>query len=325
MFKGTPWIGASLVLLMLLSGCGAANNAPVNNVSENVNTEKEEVTSGAETPAEQERVVTDEMGNEVTIPADTSHIIGIYLEDELVSLGLTPIRKSRIGAWSGQDYLGLTVEDIDVQGDVEAFVKAEPDLILTNVYEEKQYEQLSKVAPMYAFKDARADWRSTIRTLGDLLGKADKASEVIASYDQKAADAAAELKAAVGDETVAILRVHAKELRLYGGPGYAGPVLYNELQLKPAKLVQELVLDKNEKVVGLSMELIPQLDADHIFLTVDTGAEEQSKQLIESELWKSLPAVKKGQVHEVNFETWMKSGPIADGKKIEDVVAALSK
>ncbi|MGG4142550.1 hypothetical protein ABEW34_05405 [Paenibacillus algorifonticola] len=100
--------------------------------------------------------------------------------------------------------------------------------------------------------------------------------------------------------------------------------MYNELKLKPSKLVQELVLDKEEKVVNLSMEMIPQLDADHIFLTVDTGAEEQAKELLESSLWKNLPAVKNTNVHQVNFERWMKSGPIADSSKIDDVLAVLA-
>lgn len=39
---------------------------------------------------------------------------------------------------------------------------------------------------------------------------------------------------------------------------------------------------------------------------------------------KELPAVKNAKVYEVNFETWMKSGPIADGMKIDDVVKALA-
>ncbi|WP_052737265.1 ABC transporter substrate-binding protein [Paenibacillus algorifonticola] len=319
MFKAGLLPSMLLVLIILITGCGAGEAG-----SGSAEAVTESAPVSTETSTATERVVTDELGHEITIPAEPSKIIGIYLEDELTALGVTPIRKSRIGTWSGQDYLGLTVEDIDIEGDVEAFVKAEPDLILTNVYEEKQYGHLSKVAPMYAFTDARADWRSTIRTLGDLLGKKEKAEEVIASYDKKAEEAAAVLEASIGEETVAILRVHAKSLRLYGGPGYAGPVVYNELKLKPSKLVQELVLDKEEKVVNLSMEMIPQLDADHIFLTVDTGAEEQAKELLESILWKNLPAVTNGNIHEVNFETWMKSGPIADSSKIDDVLAALA-
>ncbi|WP_338554326.1 ABC transporter substrate-binding protein [Paenibacillus sp. KS-LC4] len=322
MFKAGLVPSMLLVLIILISGCGAAEGNAVGAGAESTPMATE--AAATEKSIDEERVVTDEIGHEITIPAEPNKIIGIYLEDELTALGVTPIRKSRIGTWSGQDYLGLTVEDIDIAGDVEAFVKAEPDLILTNVYEEKQYGHLSKVAPMYAFTDARADWRSTIRTLGDLLGKKDKAEDVIVSYDKKAEEAAATLKASIGQETVAILRVHAKSLRLYGGPGYAGPVLYNELKLKPSKLVQELVLDKGEKVVNLAMEMIPQLDADHIFLTIDTGAEEQAKELLESNLWKGLQAAKSGNIHEVNFETWMKSGPIADSSKMDDVLAALA-
>ncbi|MNI84200.1 Fe(3+)-citrate-binding protein YfmC precursor [compost metagenome] len=84
-------------------------------------------------------------------------------------------------------------------------------------------------------------------------------------------------------------------------------------------------MDKNQKVIPISLELIPQLDADHIFITTDTGSEDKTKQLLDNPLWKNLPAVKQGHVYEVNFETWMKSGPIADGKKIDDVLAALVK
>lgn len=89
--------------------------------------------------------------------------------------------------------------------------------------------------------------------------------------------------------------------------------------------MKDLVLDQNLGVANISLEVIPQLTADHIFLTMDTGADQQYKDLTENTLWKNLPAVKGGRVYEVNFETWMKSGPIADGMKIEDVVQALVK
>ncbi|MEK8127284.1 ABC transporter substrate-binding protein [Paenibacillus filicis] len=308
---------ASAVLVMLVLGCGAQPAAQPN--------------ASAPAPANQvmeapkERKVKDEIGHEITIPAEPKRIIGIYLEDELTSLGITPIRQARIGSWSGQQYLGLSVPDIDIDGSVEAFLDAGPDLILINVHNDKKYEQFSKVAPMYAFKDARADWRATIRTLGDLLNKKDKAEGVIQAYDQKAKSAAERIKQSVGEQSVAILRVHAKELRLYGGPGYAGPVVHGELGLKPHKLVQEMVLDQKLGVTKLSMEKIPELTADHIFITTDTGAEDKTKELLDNPLWKSLPAVKNGHVYEINFETWMKSGPIADSKKIDDVVKALVK
>jgi iron complex transport system substrate-binding protein len=321
------WGLALLALMLVLAGC--ASNEGAENEVKPTGQPSTGQTQGNETPESsgntdgQTRKVTDEIGHTLDIPENPERIIGIYLEDELTALGVTPLRQSRIGDWSGQGYLQLDMPDIDIQGDVEAFVEAQPDLILTNVYDEKTYDALAKVAPFYAFKDARANWKMTIRSLGELLNKSDKAEAVIADYDQKAAEAGAKIKAAIGDETVAILRVHASSIRLYGGPGYAGPVLYGELGLEPAQAVKDYVLDKGLGVAGISMEVIPELTADHIFLTMDTGADKQFKELMDSPLWKELPAVKNGKVYEVNFETWMKSGPIADGMKIDDVVQAL--
>jgi iron complex transport system substrate-binding protein len=83
-------------------------------------------------------------------------------------------------------------------------LEAAPDLILENVFDEKRYEQLNKIAPMYTFKDARADWRATIRTLGDLLGKSDKAKEVVQQYDNRAKEAGDKIKQKIGSQTVAI-------------------------------------------------------------------------------------------------------------------------
>lgn len=54
-------------------------------------------------------------------------------------------------------------------------------------------------------------------------------------------------------------------------------IVYQDLGLTPSKLVRELILDKNEKVIPLSMELIPQLDADHIFITTDTGLKKRPR------------------------------------------------
>lgn len=317
----TYWSIGLLALLMVFTGC--TNNG--NQADADSSPQAQESAAPGGSTASQARKVTDELGHELTIPAAPKRIIGIYLEDELTALGVKPLRQSRIGDWSGQSYLNLGLPDIDIQGSVEAFVEAQPDLMLINVYNDKTYDTLSKVAPFYAFKDARADWRATIKTLGELLGKTEQAEKVITDYNKMAADAKEKLHAAVGNETVAILRVHTNSIRLYGGPGYAGPVLYKELGLQPAQAVKDLVLDKNLGVASISMEIIPQLNADHIFLTMDTGADQQFKNLTESAIWKDLPAVRNGKIHQVNFETWMKSGPIADEMKIKDVVKALVK
>jgi iron complex transport system substrate-binding protein len=52
-----------------------------------------------------------------------------------------------------------------------------PDLIIISqrFLPEDQYENLSKVAPVYVLKDAYADWRQTLRTIASLVGKSELA------------------------------------------------------------------------------------------------------------------------------------------------------
>jgi iron complex transport system substrate-binding protein len=55
----------------------------------------------------------------------------------------------------------------------------------------------------------------------------------------------------------------------------------------------------------------------------DEGGKELAQEVMNRPIWKSLPAVKRGQVHEVNLDHWMTAGPIAYEKKLDDVVKAL--
>ncbi|NQX68241.1 ABC transporter substrate-binding protein [Paenibacillus alba] len=77
---------------------------------------------------------------------------------------------------------------------------------------------------------------------------------------------------------------------------------------------------------ALSLEKLPDLDADYIFVLVQG---KESKTLMaeyeNSTLWKNLPAVKNGHVFEMPSNYWMASGAIAKTKKIDDVLSAIIK
>ncbi|MNH35163.1 Iron(3+)-hydroxamate-binding protein YxeB precursor [compost metagenome] len=111
---------------------------------------------------------------------------------------------------------------------------------------------------------------------------------------------------------------------MYGGPGgYAGNVLYTDLGLNPPQIVKDLVWGEQSMSV-ISQEIIPQIDADHLFLTYDEGGKELAQEILDSDIWKSLKAVQKGQVYEVSLDHWMTYGPIAYNMKVDDVLQALA-
>ncbi len=313
-----------VLILFIVGGCSS---------NQNVNTDSSSVVSESGTQEEgtdsNTRTFTHKMGT-INVPNHPKRIIGLYVEDQLQALGVKPVMQWGSG---GQTRSYLDLKDIpvlDVSGgvDFEAVLAAAPDLIILfndSLAVKGGYEQFSAIAPTYVFDDANENWRDSLTTIGDLLQMPDKAAEVIKQYDQQAADSALILKQAIGNETVALIRVEQKGMLLYGGPnkGFTGPVLYGDLQLQPDPLVRKLAWDDYNKQI--TMETIPELTADHLLVVVGNQAQEQAEQLYNNPLWQSIPAVKNKHVHEVDFLTWMSSGPIANTLKMKQATELLQQ
>lgn len=132
-------------------------------------------------------------------------------------------------------------------------------------------------------------------------------------------DAKAALSETAKDKKAVIIRFNGKGTFLMGGEYFGGYVLARELGIGQSKLIGK------ENSVNLSMELLPELDADYIFLVNDSGTgSDNLKKLTESPVWKTVPAVKNRNVYEVSDEYWLGSGLIANGKIIDDVVGFLA-
>jgi ABC-type Fe3+-citrate transport system substrate-binding protein len=110
---------------------------------------------------------------------------------------------------------------------------------------------------------------------------------------------------------------------LYGcdGLGYTGGVLYSDLGLQPHPLVRQLC--RGRKQANLTLEALAQLTADHLFITFDRQMGE-GRELLETPLWQSLPAVRSSCVYEVDFMAWMNYGVMSHHRKIADVLQVLA-
>ncbi|MDC0759458.1 ABC transporter substrate-binding protein [Brevibacillus sp. AG] len=314
------------VLSVLLAGCGGGSG--------NIATTEPTLSSDASAQsATTVRKFTHMMG-EIEVPAEPKQIIGLYMEDFLVSLGIKPAAQTTIGAFTLK-YLHENIGDLpklDTSAmNFEAILEMEPDLILLglpNYAQNDNYAKYAKIAPTYVFEaEAANDWRNTLRKVGDLVGKRETAEKVLTDYEQKINEGKQKLEKAVGKQTVALVRVRSnKEIRLYGGPqGYAGSVLYQDLGLEPPALVKELAWGDNAGHATISAEVLTKLDVDHLFVVVDDGGKELAEELFSTNIWKSLPAVRSGHVYKVAPDHWMTFGPIAYNRKVEDVLNALVK
>ncbi len=200
----------------------------------------------------------------------------------------------------------------------------QPEMILSSDYIDPHQETLlNRIAPVVAVNWARSR-EADLLEIARLIGKSDYAAELLADYEQRASQARERIKRRIGCETVALLRFHANQLRLYGGPGqgFAGPILYGDLALHAPELVQKLTW--RSWWAQIEPALLAELDAEHLLIVIDPGMEGEAERLMGGELWSRMPASEKGQIYQVDYYTWMGSGIELDKLKIAEALRLLS-
>lgn len=85
---------------------------------------------------------------------------------------------------------------------------------------------------------------------------------------------------------------------------------------------------KDQTAMSVSLEVLPEYDADHLIVQLDDEANSEIKKkfedMLSSSLWKNLKAVKQDHVYMVGGKEWFNLGmsPLADEYVIDDIVAA---
>lgn len=241
--------------------------------------------------------------------------------EALIALGIVPVgavERPQGAAAQLKNALHATPSVGDQSSpDYEAILALQPDLILSvGEVHGQNYELLSAIAPTIVLREPEKDWRGWLKALAIVLDRETQADTHIAAYEQRVAKLRQIFQAQHSDETVLLLRVRQKDIRIYGAGRRSGPVLYEQLALTPHRLVP---LNKNYEAI--SNELIGQMDANRIFLMVEDAGRLGS--IEKSQLWKSLPAVQSGHVYKVNIEPWnQSSGPLSSGIIIDDIASA---
>ncbi|WP_412729325.1 iron-hydroxamate ABC transporter substrate-binding protein [Cytobacillus praedii] len=318
-------MSASLVALSL-TACGNADKS-----TDQSSTEKTEQ-QDTNKEAAAERTLTDAMGNKVVIPANPERVIASYLEDNLVALGIKPVAQ-----WSVND--GASIQGY-LQGDLkgiptiphdlpfEAVQELSPDLIImdsASMVEGGKYEQYSKIAPTYVIgTEVNNDWRDELLLVGEVFGKEDEAKKVLENYETKAAEAKKEIEDKVGNPSVAAIWLVGGKFFVVSENLSSGAVMYEDLGLKVPEVVKEISASGESNWNAISLEKLVELDADHLFL-INSDAASGSASLSDA-LWKSVPAVKAGNVYEFSpDESWLYTGAIANEQMIDNILKSIVK
>lgn len=250
------------------------------------------------------------------IPAAPQRIASLGWNDELLAAGVRPIAAAGSGGLGWPLHLAdrladVTLIDVTAGGpDLEALAATEPDLIIAVWYWQTRYDHLSAIAPTVVLQPGHWFWRERFMDCARLAGREAQGRAKLARLQARIERTRGLIRDRIGDASVAMLRIFAREYRLYGH-GYSGPLLYGDLGLTRPKLVEELAWDRD--VARLSLEGLIALDADHILLMHEENipiSAAELRRLTGHPIWQRLPAVKAGQVYPV-ADLLMRGGVIS--------------
>lgn len=250
--------------------------------------------------------------------------MSIHLTNNLLALGITPVG-SAIGGdvKSFLPHVADRLKDTKPLGvvtdpDMEALLALKPDVIyLDENYSGKDVAKYEKIAPTEVFNLDDGTWRDTLKKTGKLVNREAEADKFIADYEEQTTRVKGLIHDKLGDGAkVMAIRVTAKELRVFGVKRPMGPILFEDLGLKPANGVEKI--DKAYEVI--SQEVLPDFDADAIFVVVNAGDEAKKvyDQLQANPLWQGLKAVKKNQIYTIKAQPWLDYSAIGNKMAMDE-------
>ncbi|KQO18844.1 AraC family transcriptional regulator [Paenibacillus sp. Leaf72] len=326
---------------LLVSACGGAANTSVspsgsapNQSAGAANAETSPAAQQAE-PQAATRIVATPKGD-VEVPANPQRVAADQYMGHLLKLGIIPVgvRSFMLNeAWLGDSGISQDVLDgiEDLGGfpmNLEKLTYLEPDLIIGSIDENiEQYEKVGTTVFLPYWEELKtAGPLEKFRNVSKIFGKEKEAEQWITEYATKVEEAKAKIAGIVKEgETVSIVQFGYKALYVIAAEGgnYGSSTIYQMLELPPTQQAK----DMKDGFASISLEVLSQYTGDHIFLY---GAEDEgSAEILNSELWKQLPAVQKGQVYKYgtfgeNGDEFVMEDPYSLELQLEKVVSVMT-
>ncbi|OME81385.1 hypothetical protein BK120_17165 [Paenibacillus sp. FSL A5-0031] len=252
--------------------------------------------------------------------------------DHLLTLGITPV--------AAQVYkdipettrtLALPFHGSDVwQVSRQTFLETKPDLILgkDNVTS-KARELIGDLAPIITIPWGTLDMFQQFHEVARIVGKMERASEWLEQHARKVEAERKQVKETVGEAVVTICVIGHFGLRIYGTRNI-GHVFYQSLELMPSKRLQQNIAEhmgpKHFNWKAIAMEQLIEYDSDYLFIVVrpDVKAMEYLRQLETQEAWLQHAAVRRGQVHFLEWDKWIVYAPTSVQSQLDEAVKKLT-
>ncbi|WP_329558578.1 iron-siderophore ABC transporter substrate-binding protein [Streptomyces uncialis] len=258
------------------------------------------------------RTVTTVMGK-VKVPNEPKRVVVLDTDalDSAVTLGVTPVGAvtseggAPLSTYLPEDKLkGVKKVGLIAEPNLEAIHGLDPDLIISSkARDEKNYDELTKIAPTVFTETTGPDWRKNFTLHADVLGKKDEAAKAVAGYEKAIGEVTTALGGAgkAAKTKVGFVRfLEGADTRLYMNDTFVGSIL------KDLKVGRPANVDKTGFSLDVSPERINEADSDVIFYsTYGDPAKAKETSITGGALWKRLGAVKSGKTYKVDDSLWM--------------------
>ncbi len=284
------FITSLFFLVLLLAACGNndTNKEETEGETQSDTFTYESETGPVEVPTDPQRVIT--LTNGPNALALDANIVGI---DDWTKMN--PLFQERL------DGVEVVTEE-----NLEKIIELDPDLIIAGSHM-NNIDKLNEIAPTVVFTWGKLDYLDQQLEIGKLLNKEKEALEWIEDFKSRAASTGEAIKAKIGeDATVSVIESGNKEFYVFGNNYARGTeILYQAMGLKMPEKVEELALESG--IYTFSTELLPEFAGDYVIFSKNPDVDNS---FLETDLWKNIPAVKNGQVYEINTKASTYSDPI---------------
>ncbi|WP_152346100.1 ABC transporter substrate-binding protein [Brevibacterium sp. CFH 10365] len=297
--------------LALLAGCtGGSEEASPDNASET-------------------RTVTDATGAKVEVPTDPQAVATLHYAatETLMDLDAPPVAQGEYQDPAVPEEWLDELEAIPTvsqqEPDLEKLAETEPDLILSpNIFEPDMIEQLEEIAPVYQFTlrgGDRANWQQRVEEVADAVNRTDELDELDSEFQARQKKLGEKYSEVTEGTTIGVVSsFEENSAYLWGSENMLGTILSplgfdwsadeDAMVKKYGKAEQGGNKSGTvEPEAQISLEVLDRSlsDADVIFVNSDLRGDYDSltKALMDSAVFKDLPAVKAGHVYPIGKAT----------------------
>lgn len=252
---------------------------------------------------------------ETCVPLNPQRVIALRLVDNVIALGIKPVGATFVE--TGIDsLLPQTTQIANIgtrsQPDLESILRLKPDLILGLDWDAPAYKQLSQIAPTVLVASGDdLDWKRWFKIYAEALGRTQEADKIMTTYTWRIADLRKQLGNRLSTTQVSVVSFWADAARIYLKQSFSGQIINDVGLARPIAQNQQKV---NE---NLSLELIPQMDGDVMFLMADRSASKLAE-FTNHPLWSQLKVVQQRRVYEVDGEAWVSQWTTVAANRVFD-------